>query len=456
MRRRILLYFMSVILLIVILFQAIFTFAIYHYYYGNIEETIRQHAQTSRSFFDQYHPLYTFDLKEYSSEIIHSFQMTGTNLLLLNSRGEVVQSSSGLAVEKKVNIPTFLKEGGTLKDIVYSPLGEKVMTFYQPLFHQDQVIGYLCYETSLTDIDKMILRFTVITLVLNLIIASAAFILSWRLSNSFLKPIQHIISISSKMAKGQFQNRIETKSPDELGHLALTLNYMADEIQENERLKNEFISSISHELRTPLTGIKGWAETLKDPDYLSKEEIAQGMGIISSETDRLIHLVEDLLDFSRLQANRITLLKHTFDLNELLEEIVFHWKIKAQEKQILLTYSGDCAVFWGDENRLKQVFLNIIDNAVKYTGTKGEVKVTLQKFKKAVSVKICDNGQGISEEHIPHISKTFYQADMKHNGAGIGLAIAYNIVALHGGKIDVNSEEGIGTEVVVILPFLEA
>ncbi|MDA0175538.1 HAMP domain-containing histidine kinase, partial [Solirubrobacter taibaiensis] len=186
---------------------------------------------------------------------------------------------------------------------------KKQLEVLSPLIHQGQTIGVLKYTTVLTNVNKKIIEIITFTISVGIVISGVAFLISRRLANSFVEPIESIIQASSQIAEGTLKQKIKEDYPGELGELAHSLNYMAYKIDKAEQMKNEFIASISHEIRTPLTGIKGWSETLKTVDHLTEEEIKQGMGIISGETDRLIHLVEELLDFSRLQSNHFNLYK---------------------------------------------------------------------------------------------------------------------------------------------------
>lgn len=299
MKRKVTLYFMTVITLMLVLFEVVFSVSIYRYYYNGIVQYIESHAKTSTRFFSEYNSLYFIRLQEYSGDIISSFQLEGTELQLIDRHGSVIQSSSGEKVEGKVNIPQSLLEGEMYNQVTTKG-NKKQLEVLSPLIHQGQTIGVLKYTTVLTNVNKKIIEIITFTISVGIVISGVAFLISRRLANSFVEPIESIIQASSQIAEGTLKQKIKEDYPGELGELAHSLNYMAYKIDKAEQMKNEFIASISHEIRTPLTGIKGWSETLKTVDYLTEEEIKQGMGIISGETDRLIHLVEELLDFSRL------------------------------------------------------------------------------------------------------------------------------------------------------------
>ncbi|PEB82290.1 sensor histidine kinase [Bacillus nitratireducens] len=453
MRRKVTLYFMTVIILMLVLFEVVFSVSIYRYYYNGIVQYVESHAKTSTRFFSEYNSLYFIRLQEYSGEIIESFQLEGTELQLIDRHGTIIQSSSGQKVEGKVIIPYSLLEGEMYHQVTITKDGVKQLEVYSPLIHQGQTIGVLKYTTVLTDVNAKIIEIILFTISVGIVISGIVFLISRRLANSFVKPIESIIHASSQIAEGTLKEQIKEDYPGELGELAHSLNYMADKIEKAEQMKNEFIASISHEIRTPLTGIKGWSETLKTVDHLTDEEIKQGMGIISGETDRLIHLVEELLDFSRLQSNHFNLYKQKVQLYDILEETIWQLTPKSEEKQIQLVANLERVELVGDRNRLKQVFLNIIHNAIKYSNEKGTIYIEAAKSDGKAVIKVTDQGIGIAKEHLPFIEQSFYQINNHIEGAGIGLAIVKKMVELHGGTLSITSRERVGTTILIKLPL---
>ncbi|EOO79072.1 sensor histidine kinase [Bacillus cereus] len=453
MRRKVTLYFMTVIILMLVLFEVVFSVSIYRYYYNGIVQYVESHAKTSTRFFSEYNSLYFIRLQEYSGEIIESFQLEGTELQLIDRHGTIIQSSSGQKVEGKVIIPYSLLEGEMYNQVTITKDGVKQLEVYSPLIHQGQTIGVLKYTTVLTDVNAKIIEIILFTISVGIVISGIVFLISRRLANSFVKPIESIIHASSQIAEGTLKEQIKEDYPGELGELAHSLNYMADKIEKAEQMKNEFIASISHEIRTPLTGIKGWSETLKTVDHLTDEEIKQGMGIISGETDRLIHLVEELLDFSRLQSNHFNLYKQKVQLYDILEETIWQLTPKSEEKQIQLVANLERVELVGDRNRLKQVFLNIIHNAIKYSNEKGTIYIEAAKSEGKAVIKVTDQGIGIAKEHLPFIEQSFYQINSHIEGAGIGLAIVKKMVELHGGTLSITSRERVGTTILIKLPL---
>jgi len=231
---------------------------------------------------------------------------------------------------------------------------------------------------------------------------------------------------------------------------------MGDEILKTDRLKNDFISSISHELRTPLTGIKGWIETMQEPNGLSDEELKFGVGIINDESERLISLVENLLDFSRYQSDRIELILSEVKVDKLIREVTFQLQKKAEKKEIRFIVETIPAVITADGSKLKQVILNVLDNAIKFSYKESTIHVTQSINNNIVLIKISDTGIGIKEEDTNYVMESFYKIDPKSIGAGLGLVISRNIVDMHKGTLKIDSEYGKGTSVIISLPLEES
>ena len=226
-------------------------------------------------------------------------------------------------------------------------------------------------------------------------------------------------------------------------------------------MKNDFISRVSHELRTPLTAIKGWAETmqLSERGTLDRRTFDRGMGVIIKESSRLTGIVEELLDFGRIQSGRMVLINEKIDIIAEFDETVYMLKERATEEGIHLLYDEDDTVYYppvyGDRNRLRQVFLNVLDNALKYTPKGGVVAAQVIYTKDdpdVIKIVVTDSGCGISAEDLPRVKEKFYKANQKVGGSGIGLAVADEIMNLHHGSLNIESGEGVGTTVTLTIP----
>lgn len=267
-----------------------------------------------------------------------------------------------------------------------------------------------------------------------------------------------LINVSEKLAAGDFKQKAEVKGKDELSELASTINFMSDSIIKREDMKNEFISSVSHELRTPLTSIKGWAITLQSKDIQQNADMLnQGLSIIESEGDRLSMMVEDLLDFSRLQSSNFKYDKDKIDIIELVKQVHTQLAPRATNEGIEFTFTSiyKSIMVYADKNRMKEVFINIIDNAIKFTSEGGKIDILIDQIDDNVSVTVKDNGEGIKEDEIAFVSSKFYKGSSSKSQTGLGLSICEEIIKGHYGKLIIKSKYGSGTSVIVEIPRLD-
>jgi len=272
-------------------------------------------------------------------------------------------------------------------------------------------------------------------------------------------PVAQITDAANAIAKGNMTQRIEKyNKDDELGNLCATINSMAEDLGESEKVKNDFISSVSHELRTPLTAIRGWSETMiatqsEDLDPTTR----RGIEVIYKETERLSKLVEELLDTSRIQNGRFKLMVGPTDVVAEFEDTVFMMMERARLENVSIEYEPgpDSVEILGDKNRLKQVFFNIIDNAIKHSHTDGRIETAITLTETHVCLSVADHGEGIAEKDLPFVKQMFYKGHSQKRGSGIGLGVADEIIKRHGGELNIESEEGKGTTVTISLPLKE-
>jgi signal transduction histidine kinase len=249
--------------------------------------------------------------------------------------------------------------------------------------------------------------------------------------------------------------QIQTKYDDEIGELAQTINEMSAQISQNERIQREFISSLSHELRTPLTAIAGWSETLLANEKLDPET-ERGMKIISRETKRLTEMVVELLDFTRIQDGRMTLNMKEADIRAEFEDTVYMYSNRLTQDDITLEYldnDDDIPEIMCDPERMRQVFLNILDNAAKHGASGQRIEASMNLEGEYVVVRIRDYGPGIPEDELPLVKKKFYKGSSRARGTGIGLAVCDEIVDMHRGLLTLENAQGGGTLVTVSLPI---
>ncbi|WP_191566799.1 sensor histidine kinase [Metabacillus idriensis] len=454
MKRKVILYFMIIIILTLGLVMAVYGVALIKYYYGGIANTFQNHAEAINPIWETGNELNYGSLEDYSDPVIKSYQYDGAELQLLNNEGELIQSSTGFYEEQTYSIdPNVFSYQTIYKKEGLEQSGEKVLAVYTPLLLDGQAVGVLRYVSSLTKVHDLIRSLLGYGFLICLGVAAIVFLVSLRLADSIVRPFNKIIQFTQEMSKGRFEKRIEETFPYELGEMSSTLNYMAEEIVKMDRLKTDFISSISHELRTPLTGIKGWVETMESPEGLTEEEAKFGLRMINSESERLMNLVEDLLDFSKYESNRVTLVPTVFEFDRLIKDVTLQLQNKATEKDVQMKLVCTPVLINADGDKIRQVLLNLLDNAIKFSERGSEIQI-YQYLKEDMAVlKIQDQGIGIKQEKLKYIMDSFYKIDSKSNGTGLGLAITRNIVDKHGGTVEVKSEYGKGTTVFVCLPL---
>ena len=378
-------------------------------------------------------------------------------IMALDRNGQVFITSTGFVPDQDQEMPDYEEAlqnpVGDGKWVGKLNTGEKAMAITRVIRDNNGgLLGSVRYLVSMEMADQQI------SLVILILVAAGMFImLLLTLSGAYfirsiLVPVRQLSQSARQIAQGDFAVRIDKPKDDEIGDLCDAINDMAGELGAAEQMKNDFISSVSHELRTPLTAIKGWAETLQegaDPDTAEK-----GMKVIIREAERLSGLVEELLDFSRLQNGRMRLLVSKLDILSELDQAVYMFTDRARTEQKQLNYEETTVLppVYGDVDRLRQVFVNIIDNALKYTSPGGTISVSSREDSGWVRVVISDTGCGIPAEHLPNVKKKFYKANQLVRGSGIGLAVADEIVRLHGGSLEIESQEGVGTTVTISLP----
>ena len=336
--------------------------------------------------------------------------------------------------------------------------GERIMAVSSPMIYSSgEVIGVLRYVTSMKVVNRQLVFVTLVALAAGALLVLVVIFSSNFYIRSILEPVAEITATAKRIAGGSYGVQIPNKYSDEMGELVDNINDMSRKIGESERMKSEFISSVSHELRTPLTAINGWGETLLADESNDVQQIKRGVQIMVKESRRLTNMVEELLQFSRLEDGRFTLQVEDTDLQAELEDAVYSYRELFRQDGIALEYSSDRAeyseVIPGDPERLKQVFCNLLDNAAKHGGSVKRIAVHLSQQEGEYVITIRDFGPGIPEAELPYVKQKFYKGSSKARGSGIGLAVCDEIVQRHGGRLDIANAEGGGTVVTVYLPL---
>lgn len=272
-------------------------------------------------------------------------------------------------------------------------------------------------------------------------------------SRQWLKSIRTFIDAIDQLAKGNFSTRMHLKSPPEFKILSDNINRMAEELGGIEILRTDFVNNFSHEFRTPIVSIKGFAEILKD-DELSKEERNEYLDIVIEESTRLAVLASNVLNLSKIEAQAILSDQQVFNVGEQIRQSVLLLHTKLTKKQITLKANVQDYEVLGNKEMLSQVWLNLLDNAIKFTPEHGEIEVTMKRIKEQIEITLRDNGEGISPSALPRVFDKFYQQDTSHSAAGngLGLTIVRKIIDLHSGTIRCDSVLLEGTTFTVLLP----
>ncbi|MDO5522125.1 MAG: HAMP domain-containing sensor histidine kinase, partial [bacterium] len=243
---------------------------------------------------------------------------------------------------------------------------------------------------------------------------------------------------------------ISRKGHDEISELTNNFSHMINELSKNEYLHKDFVSNVSHEFKTPITAITGYAELLSSP-ALSNEKRLEYADVITRQSNRLAKLSSDLLRLSELENEQLTIKRETFRLDEQIRDAVLLLQNEWEQKDIAMDINLEQVPFIGDKALMYQVWINLIGNAIRYTGGEGKIRIMLHQSSNKVNVRIKDNGIGMTEEQMKRIFERFYRAEESRTtgGTGLGLPIAKRIIILHGGKIAVSSKPNNGTEFIV-------
>ena len=430
------------------------------YYYSAMESDMMYRAQNSTSFFTAYLNQNYSEFYQSCVNYANSFESKNViELQFIDTQGRIVTTSYGNWTGDPPSTPEITKAIQTRKIQPYTgkdeTTGEKIMAVSSPMIYSNgEVIGVLRYVSSTRLIDRQILIIAFYALVALVVVALVVLFSSNYYIRSTMVPVAEITEKAKRIAGGSYGTQIQTVYDDEIGELADTINDMSLQISQNEKMQRDFISSLSHELRTPLTAITGWSETLLADEGLDPDT-RRGMKIILREGRRLTEMVVDLLDFNRIQDDRMTLNIEQADIRSEFEDTVYMYSSRLAQDQIALEYEDrdeDIPEIPCDPERLRQVFLNILNNAAKHGGEGKRIIASIHLEEDDVVVRIRDFGPGIPEDELPLVKKKFYKGSSKARGTGIGLAICDEIVQMHNGSLTLENAEGGGTLVTVRLP----
>ena len=439
-----------------------FSLAMYSYYRSTILATLESKAQTAAGMFRNYtETTYLSTARQF----INQFEEKSIiEAQILNASGRVQISSMMSMSGAGVDTSDVSSAISTKQIVPFSGIdpatGDRVAAVSAPVVYNNSVVGVVRMVTSLRQVDAQMIRLVAVTSALGLLILIVVGVTASYFIKSVLDPVIRVTETAKRIATGSYGVQMETHSNDEMGDLVNAINDMSMKIDQAERTQSEFISSVSHELRTPLTAISGWAETLYNGEVRSATDVKKGMGIIVSEAQRLTRMVEELLEFSRMETGRFNLSVEPTDILAELEDAVYTYREFFRRKGLELDYTEcqeELPVISGDPERLRQVFCNLLDNADKHGGSGVRVEVSVgrerREEKDEVVIRIRDYGPGIPEDELPYIKYKFYKGSSKARGSGIGLAVCDEIINSHNGTLEIGNASGGGCVVTVRLPI---
>ena len=466
--RRWMLNTLSVIIAIIILIVVALIFSVTYVFQTQVEQDLHSASNELSVVFSGFRADNAADFNTSSRDYVENFdKKEQMGVMVLNSSGRVVLTSTGFLPSEDEKNTDFDDAKSSASGYAFWNgvllSGEHAMSETRVIKDENSsVIGAVRYIVSMDPARSRIFLFSGIIIAVGLGVIALVVISGLSFIRSIVKPIRRLSDAAAQIAQGDFSasEKIEHKYNDEIGDLCDAVSDMAKDLQTTEQMKNDFISRVSHELRTPLTAIKGWAETmqLSERGTLDRRTFDRGMGVIIKESSRLTSIVEELLDFGRIQSGRMVLIKEKIDILAEFDETVYMLKERAVEEGIHLLYDDPDVIYppiYGDRNRLRQVFLNILDNALKYTPKGGVVAAQVLYTKDdpdVIKIVVTDSGCGIPAEDLPKVKEKFYKANQTVGGSGIGLAVADEIMNLHNGSLDIESGEGVGTTVTLTFP----
>ncbi len=464
LRRRWMVNSLSAVLAVAAILVILFTMFYSNYCYSGMRTGLINKIKGPSDFFSSFATDETSYLNMANSYVADFQDRDKLELQFLNARGQVLLSTYGLTsnltsgIQPKTGdienvITTLTASYWTGKD---PETGERVMSVSSPILHNGEVKGIMRIVSSLRIVDHQIMFADIAALVVAVGVIILVYLVNMYFIKSIITPVTRVTETAKKIAQGSYGAQIEKTYNDEIGDLVDAINHMSSKISQTEKMKSEFISSVSHELRTPLTAINGWSETLLYGEISDEESTKKGLKIIASEGKRLSKMVEELLEFSRIEDGRFTLNMSLVDIQAEFEDAIFTYRQFYRKTGIKLEYQDTVDLLDpipGDPERLKQVFSNVLDNAAKHGGSDQVVQSSLSVEGDKVVIRVRDHGPGISEKDLPHVKEMFYKASSKARGSGIGLSVCDEIVTRHGGTLDINNAEGGGCVVTISLPM---
>lgn len=430
------------------------------YYYGNMRTGLETRARAAADTFTNYgiksYSEY-YRLATYSAETFE--EKDSIELQFINTNGRVQVSSYGLTAGTSPATSDIEAAVGGAMDHFQGEdpqTGEKILSVSCPIMFNSRVVGVLRYVTSLREADHRILIDALVASAIGAVCIALVVLSNAIFINNVVEPVAVVSEAARRISGGSYGIQIDNHYHDELGELVDNINDMSVKISQAEKIQQEFISSVSHELRTPLTAISGWAETLSADPAGEAEQTRRGLGIILKESRRLTTMVEELLEFTKMQDGRFTLRIESVDLLSELEDAIYTYRELFRQEGIEVCYTApeeDIPPLAADSERMKQVFCNVLDNAAKHGGAGRRIDVSAAREEDCMVIRVRDYGPGIPPEELPFVKQKFYKGSSKARGSGIGLAVCDEIVERHNGTFEIANADTGGAVVTISLPL---
>ena len=453
----------GLVLLAIVIALAAYTLSLQAYYYSATRASLQAKAETASAFLSSYVDRTYAEFYQRAFNYAENFDdKDSLELQFVNTEGRVEIASTGISagsIPGSDDIKNALDSGRiSFWQGKRASTGEKVLAVSAPLVSgSGSVVGVMRYITSLKLIDRAVNTSSLVAGGIGLVVLAIVVFSNLYFLRTITEPIASLTGVARRIAEGSYGAQVEKTHDDEIGELTDAINDMSQKLSQAERVQTEFISSVSHELRTPLTAINGWGETLLADDGGDIQQLRRGVRIILRESRRLTNMVEELLEFSKIEDGRFTLRVEQMDLQAEVEDAIYTYRELFRQDGIDLEYLNAGEMFeqpiTGDPERLKQVLCNVLDNAAKHGGSGKRITVSMEQEGEYYAVRVRDYGPGIPEAELPYVKQKFYKGSSKARGSGIGLAVCDEIIQRHEGTFDIGNAQGGGCVVTIRLPI---
>lgn len=462
--QRLLFTYLTIIILVIVVLAALLTqFFNHFYFYQKQQELLAAGKEVSARVLD-------YDAAKLThpelDQVVNSIStISGTRIFiyqgehtqkLLRTEGALAGGESDLLSDTR----EILQGEIVIRKKHFLPrLNTYVVFVGMPVKHGSDVTGMVLLFSPVDQVNRTLYRVYKIIWGTAIFALLAGGVIIYLTARRMSRPVIEMKEAAAALAAGDFSKEIQATGTDEIGQLATSFEYMRNKLRDAEQMRREFLANISHELRTPLTSIRGFIQAILD-GVIPQEEQAKYLQLASFESDRLTRLVCDLLELGRLQAGGIKLQYQPVDLLKVAEEVAAGFRLLAGSRQITVDPLSNESqlIILGDHDRIRQVLVNLLSNAVQYTDEKGKIQILLHRENGKGVLTVQDNGKGIPEEELEKIFDKFHRVDRSRDtgtgGTGLGLAIVKELVELHKGQVFARNTEQ-GTAIIVQLPVRE-